>query len=551
MKVWNFTEVIRVNTFITLLLFAANDGLHAQESSYPWFYRVYFRDKGTYATAGYSATDLLSPRAIARRQKASIVVPDIRDIHVDKSYLNEISSLGLTLHTTSKWMNTALFKSASAFDLQQLLDLPFVADVRIVRNPGKKGLNNKLDFELTQDDPPSYDRPLTMVNGTALHNAGFTGKDILIAVLDGGFINADRISSLSNLRARNGIRGTRDFVNNTLAVYNTHNHGTAVLSVLAGDIPGIIRGTSPGADYLLLKTEDPLSEFPCEEDFWAAGAEYADSAGADIISSSLGYFQFDDSALNYKFSDLDGNSAFVTRVADIAAAKGILVVNSAGNERNGSWKYIIFPSDGDSVLSAGAVDGNTLIAGFSSAGPSADRRIKPDNAAMGVSVPVQVVENTTGRANGTSFSCPVLSGMAACLMQAVPSAVNFDIIRVMHSGADRYNSPDSLYGYGIPDMVKALTALKDLYTKIPDQGAIISPNPTFGYFEIIFRDPPGNVTIEIFTLTGKLITRKDFSDYMQRTIFLTDLQKREQGIYLLRISTPSGVTVHKILKLRN
>ena len=551
MKIWNLTEVIRVNTFITLLLFTANDGMHGQVSSYPWFYRVYFRDKGTNTTAGFSATDLLSSRAIVRRQKASITVPDIRDIPVEKSYLNEISSLGLTLHTTSKWMNTALFKSASAFDIQQLLDLPFVYDVKIVRNPGRKSLGNKLDFELSQDHLPPYDRPLTMVNGTALHTAGFTGKDILIAVLDGGFINADRISSLSSLRLRNGIRGTHDFVNNTGFVYNSHNHGTAVLSVLAGDIPGSIRGTSPGADYLLLKTEDSLSEFPCEEDFWAAGAEYADSAGADIISSSLGYFQFDDPAMNYKFTDLDGNSSFVTRAADIAASKGILVVNSAGNERNGTWKYIIFPADGDSVLSAGAVDGNTLIAAFSSAGLSGGQRIKPDNVAMGVSVPVQVSETSTVRANGTSFSCPVLSGMAACLMQAVPAAVNNDIISVMHSGADRYNFPDSLYGYGIPDMIAALTTLKDLYSKIPDQDAVVSPNPTFGYFEIIFHDPPGNVTLEIFTLTGKLITRKDFSDYKQRTMFLTDLQKREQGVYLLRITTPSGVRVHKIIKLRN
>ena len=225
----------------------------------------------------------------------------------------------------------------------------------------------------------------------------------------------------------------------------------------------------------------------------------------DIISSSLGYFHFDDSALNYKITDLDGNTSFVTRAADIAASKGILVVNSAGNERNGTWKYIILPADGDSVLSAGAVDGNTLIAGFSSAGPSADGRIKPDNVTMGVDVPVQIAENSTGRANGTSFSCPVLSGMAACLMQAVPAAVNYDIIRVIHSGADRYNSPDSLYGYGIPDMVKALTKLQDLYIEMPDGDAVVSPNPTFGYFEIIFRDPPGDVTLEIFSVTGKLI----------------------------------------------
>jgi hypothetical protein len=170
---------------------------------------------------------------------------------------------------------------------------------------------------------------------------------------------------------------------------------------------------------------------------------------------------------------------------------------------------------------------------------------------MGVDVPVQVAENSTGRANGTSFSCPVLSGMAACLMQAVPAAVNYDIIRVIHSSADRYNSPDSLYGYGVPDMVKALTKLQDLYLEMPDGDVVVSPNPTFEYFEIIFRDPPGDVTLEIFTVNGKLITRKDFSDYMERTMFLTDLQQREQGIYFLRIRKASGSTVHKIIKLRN
>ena len=211
-----------------------------------------------------------------------------------------------------------------------------------------------------------------MINGYPIHDSGYDGKNVLIAVLDGGFMNADQISSLNGLRNRNGIKATYDFVKKNKTVYNSSTHGTAVLSVLAGNLPGLIEGTAPGADYLLLKTEDVESEFPCEEDFWAAGAEYADSAGADIISSSLGYFNFDDSTLNYKYSDLDGKTAFVTRVADIAASKGILVVNSAGNERNSFWKRIIFPSDGDSVIAVGAVDGNNTISSFSSAGPSAD-----------------------------------------------------------------------------------------------------------------------------------------------------------------------------------
>jgi hypothetical protein len=348
-----------------------------------------------------------------------------------------------------------------------------------------------------------------MINGYQLHDSGYDGKDVLIAILDGGFINADNISSLTDLRLRNGVKTTYDFVKNNKSVYNSSAHGTAVLSVLAGKVPGQIEGTAPGADFLLLKTEDVESEFPCEEDFWAAGAEFADSAGADIISSSLGYFNFDDPTLNYKYSDLDGNTAFVTRVVDIAASKGILVVNSAGNERITAWKRIIFPSDGDSVVAVGAVDGNKIISDFSSAGPSADGRIKPDNVAMGVSVPVQTSDSSIGRSSGTSFSCPILSGMAACLMQAVPRALNSDIIEALHSSADRYNYPDSLYGYGIPDILLVLTKLQNLFLKIPEKGIIVSPNPTTGNFEIIFPSPPEKVTIELISMTGKLIFRQE------------------------------------------
>jgi hypothetical protein len=344
---------------------------------------------------------------------------------------------------------------------------------------------------------------------------------------------------------------TYDFVKKNSAVYNSSSHGTAVLSVLAGEIPGLIEGTAPGADYLLLKTEDVESEFPCEEDFWAAGAEFADSTGADIISSSLGYFNFDDSTLNYKYSDLDGNTAFVTRVADVAASKGILVVNSAGNERNSNWKRIIFPSDGDSVLAVGAVDGNNVISSFSSAGPSADGRIKPDNTAMGVNVPVQISGSDVGRSNGTSFSCPVLSGMAACLMQAVPGSVNNDIIKVLHSSADRYNHPDSLYGYGTPDIVMALVNLQNLYIKVPDEGIVAYPNPTTGNFEIVFSTSPESFTLEIISITGKLIFRKEFADYAGRILQITELQHREQGVYFLRIKNGTSIKVQKIIKLKN
>ena len=552
MKGIKLSRINGVNRAITLLFLSITYSLNGQETTYSYFYRVYFRDKGEIASTNYSAEDLLTSRAILRRQKAGIPVPDFRDVPVDKSYLNRISFLGLKLHTTSKWMNTGLFKSQFAFDIKTLLNLPFVSDVKIVKTPGgKSGYIDKLDFQIVQSDLPPYDRPITMINGYPMHDSGYDGKNVLIAVLDGGFINVDQISSLNSLRIRNGIKSTYDFVKKNRTVYNSSSHGTAVLSVLAGKIPGMIEGTAAGADYLLLKTEDIESEFPCEEDFWAAGAEFADSTGADIISSSLGYYNFDDPSLNYKYSDLNGNTSFVTKVADIASSKGILVVNSAGNERNKDWKHIIFPSDGDSVVAVGAVDGNNFISDFSSAGPSADGRVKPDNVTMGVSVPVQTSENSIGRSNGTSFSCPVLSGMAACLMQAVPGALNSDIIEVLHSSADRYNYPDSLYGYGIPDIVLALVKLQNLLIKVPDEGTLVCPNPTTSNFEIILRTPPENFTIEIISMTGKLIFRKDFTNYAGRTLLITELQHKEQGVYFLRIINGAKINVQKIIKLKN
>lgn len=231
--------------------------------------------------------------------------------------------------------------------------------------------------------------PRLPLNGDMLHKSGLTGLNITIAVLDAGFINADKIEALEPLRKRGGIITTRDFINSSSYVYDYHTHGTSVLSILAGAMPGIINGTAPGAKYMLLRTEDVLSEFPVEEDYWIAAAEYADSAGADIITSSLGYFEFDDPSMDYPFSDMDGDRPFITRGADMASSKGILVVNSAGNERNKAWLRIIAPSDGDSVLCVGAVNHDLTISDFSSAGYSSDGRVKPDMVAPGVLIPLQ------------------------------------------------------------------------------------------------------------------------------------------------------------------
>ncbi|HBE42513.1 MAG TPA: hypothetical protein DDW27_15190 [Bacteroidales bacterium] len=531
-----------------LIFFLSASMLNGQNNSCNYFYRVYFCDKGPDPTI--NAASLLSERAINRRSKAGIDFPDFRDLPVCGDYIDEVRSLGLTLHCCSKWLNTGLFKTFVPFNTDMLLNLPFVKEVRIVKSPAdKSSFTDKLDFSLDQSDVPAYDQHLTMINGHLLHNSGFDGKGILIAVNDGGFLYADEISSLETLRSRKGIKATRDFVSGNKSVYDYHTHGTAVLSVLAGQIGGIIKGTAPGADYMLFRTEDTSDEFPVEEDFWVAAAEYADSAGADIITSSLGYAYFDDPSLNYKFSDMDGNSTFITKAADIAASKGILVFSSAGNERNKTWIRILAPSDGDSVMCIGAVDSYGTISAFSSAGPSADGRIKPDNSVMGVNVIVQVSPVNIGKASGTSFSCPVLSGISACLLQAVPPATNTGIIRAIQGSGHRFNLPDSLYGYGIPDMSVSLKILQDKYLKIPDKPVIIAPNPTTGNLELLFRETPDHIRTEIYTSAGKLIFRRDIDNFTGRYLRITALNNREQGIYFLKITTGTGVHVHKIIKL--
>jgi serine protease AprX len=541
--------------FILLLLmqvfFLTGGNLSGQGTSYNYYYRVYFRNKGDLNPVNYQADALISKKAQKRREKAGIPFPVLSDLPVNPDYLNQVRSKGFTLHCISKWMNTGLFKTVNQADINVLLTLPCVRDVKTVKKPSSKSSSSdKLDLEFKNADLPPYDRPVTMLNGQSLHNSGFDGTGILIAILDGGFLKADLISSLGNLRTRKGIKGTRDIILNNNYVYNYHYHGTAVLSVLAGDLPGTIEGTAPGADFWLIRTEDTSTEFPVEEDYWAAGAELADSLGADIISSSLGYSTFDDASMNYKFSSMDGKTAFVTQAADFAASKGILVVNSAGNERTNTWKRIIAPSDGDSVVAAGAVDGYNLISTFSSAGPSADGRIKPDNAAQGVSVTVQTEETYVSRANGTSFSCPVLSGMCACIMQAVPKALNVNIIDALHKNGDRYNKPDSLYGYGIPDMVGMLKMLQDLFITKTDQTTVLVPNPVVNDFEITFKNAPGSLKVIISNSSGNIIVNKEYREYIGRTIRISDLQNKPQGIYFVKLITSSGTSCHKVIKLK-
>ncbi len=544
----------RVSSALAALFFALAGIVPAKaQQAYPgydelWFYRVWFSDK-TNSVSEYSPEDLLSPAAIARREKFGIPLITESDIPVSSQYIRTLTGAGFRLRCTSKWLNTALFSAAGAKDIDILREYSFIDSIRLVKYPlaPVKGSRSKYGITELQANPEAFD-PRLPLNGNVLHESGFTGRNITIAVLDAGFPNADKIEALEPLRKRGGIIATYDFINDSNFVYDYYHHGTLVLSILAGSLPGIINGTAPGADYLLLRTEDFFSEFPVEEDYWIAAAEYADSAGADIITSSLGYFAFDDPSMNYSFSDMDGDRPFITMGADMAVSKGILVVNSAGNERIKEWRRIIAPSDGDSVLCIGALNHDLSISDFSSAGYSSDGRVKPDMVAPGVLIPVQCEPGVWYSSSGTSFSCPVISGLAASLMQAVPEASPVDLINALHESCDRYSSPDSLYGYGLPDFLKALRLLEDEHTLRPEVTMSIGPNPFTDEILFWFLEPPGSLSVTIAGVDGTTVLKRHFPTFVARSFRIDGLGSLAQGLYLVRIVTDKEKKVFKMIR---
>jgi subtilisin family serine protease len=292
-----------------------------------------------------------------------------------------------------------------------------------------------------------------MLNGIPLHKAGYKGKGMTIAVFDGGFMNVDSIPAFKNVN----IIATRDFVYPPSdCIYEELDHGTEVLSTMAINEPDIFIGTAPEADYILIRTEDGRTESMAEEDFWVAAAEYADSIGADVINSSLGYHGFDKDLGSHQYRDLDGRQAICSRSASMLASKGMILTNSAGNEGNNTWKKINCPSDASDILTVGALTAKRINTLFSSVGPSADGRVKPDVMSLGAHAAVISGAGKHTYANGTSFASPITCGMVACLWQALPQKTALEIMDLIRSSSDRFDYPDNVFGYGIPDFWKAL-----------------------------------------------------------------------------------------------
>jgi hypothetical protein len=376
---------------------------------------------------------------------------------------------------------------------------------------------------------------------------------MMIAVLDAGFYHVDQIPAFDSLWLNNRILGTRDFSipGNNVFGETMHTHGTSVLSTMGANLPGEMVGTAPDASFWLVRTEVGETESLVEEYNWAGGAEFADSLGVDVINSSLGYTTFDNPIYNHTYHDMDGNTTPVTRAADLATSRGILVVNSAGNEGGSSWQYIGAPADGDSVFSIGAVDAFGNYALFSSTGPTYDGRTKPDVTAQGQGTTVIAGWGGVVQGSGTSFSSPVTAGALACLIQSQPSFSAEQIRNAVRNTASRAANPDSLYGWGIPNLMNARTFLSTT-----DSGPV--PHEQFTLFPVPFTGTPtltnnlkvsSTARVEILSVTGELIGSKVIGFQALASIGLNEFAGFPSGIYFLRISTGTSRQVIRAVKI--
>lgn len=531
--------------------------------AYPMFtcaqgrFAVQFTDKSASPFSISSPLDFLSQRAIDRRISQGISI-DQYDIPVNPSYLNGIVSAGGSIRASSRWLNAAVIDVPGAVELAAIQALPYVMSIRPAGAVFPGNMPDKFVQEpLVKNDVAPLHRntapipygfsanQIQQIGLHMLHNGGFTGAGVRIAVIDAGFLDLPLMRCLDSIRLQGRILSTYDFVDNESDVYDDHYHGAAVLSCIASNIPDTLIGTAPHADYMLLRSEDAGSETIAEEFYWAAAAEYADSAGADILSTSLGYTTFDDSTQNHSYADMDGNTTPITIASDVAASRGLIVVNSAGNEGNSPWNYISAPADADSILSIGAVDANGNYASFSGNGPTFDGRVKPDIAACGAATWLvsPFSNNQPVQGNGTSFSAPLIAGAMACLRQAYPALHSQQLISAIKSSASQSNSPDTLLGFGIPNFAFASMLLSvSEETSITADQILVFPNPAFmsEAVELKLTAAPttGTLQFRMYDALGRSVystTASSESRDRTASIFVPAHTVKSAGLYFLEI----------------
>ena len=553
---------------IILLLLCSiffHDFSNAQTTSAEYW--IVFKDKNESPFSLKNPLAYLSQKAVDRRNKQNIPV-SINDFPVNPNYVNEIRAMGAVIINQSKWFNAITISVADTGKINSVKLLTYVNSVKRTEKSGSKRKYSKYEVEENtalvfneKSGGPKLNHLLNygisysqanQIGADCLHDLGYLGQGITIAVLDAGFFDVDSLPAFDSLRLNNQLLGTRDFVTGDTMVYEDFPHGMNVLSCMVGNLPGKLVGTAPKAKYWLLRTEDAFTETLSEEINWLIGAEFADSVGADIINSSLGYNYFDNPADNHSYSDLDGNTTIITKAADLAASKGILVVSSAGNSGGAPWYKIVAPADADSILTVGAVDSAGFIASLSSRGPTFDGRIKPNTVARGLQAVIAANTGDITMQSGTSFSSPITAGAVACLWQANPTATNMEIIYAIQQSADQSSSPDSIRGYGIPNFCIAHNLLTGIDNPVVDIDKFnVYPNPFKDNLNITFYSSKSQtIDIELYDISGRLIFKKQekMSAGASKIVNISEIKSVSKGIYIVRLFTPDESYFKKIIK---
>jgi subtilisin family serine protease len=523
--------------------------IHAQFTRYV----VKLKNKGGNPFSLSIPSAYLSQRAIDRRTRYGIAI-DSTDLPVTPSYITQIRNVpNVTVLNISKWHNSVAIQISDPNAITTINGLSFVQSVAPIAARTQNANNGK--FNLTEQPyiPSQRSTAITadffnygsgslaeinLHKGQFLHNIGLRGQGMVIALLDGGFFNYTTLDAMDSIIINNQVLDTWDFYSNNTTVSDDHPHGMQCLSTIAANIPGQFIGKAPKANFLLYRTEDTNSEYPIEEFNMVCGMERADSAGADVISASLGYSEFDDASFNHTYAQMNGSTTIAAIGADLAAKKGILFVNAAGNEGSNAWHYIITPADADSVLAVGAVSTSGAVGSFSSYGPSSDGQVKPDVASVGVGAMVQSTSNTVVTGSGTSFACPNMAGLSSILWQGFPEVSNMRIVRALREAGSIAASPNDRIGYGIPDL-KA--AFGKLLTEFATSSSTINGCRVFvnwtskdvGAMKYeIERKAPGEIN---FSKVGELVPTAGVSLATHSYEFINTLTTGASGSFLYRI----------------
>ena len=518
-------------------------------------YFVRFSDKNNTPYSLNAPLKFLSQRSLDRRAKHAAPLT-AEDLPVNPSYVDSLRAKGARIMFTSRWFNAATVAVDTDIVMIEIAKLPFVKGYEKVyrkKTPNTKTIDNDNEL-LRRTNYGTSSKQITMLNGDYLHQKGFKGQGELIAVLDGGFYRVDKLEAFSYLRDNHRILAMHNFVTGKDSVYNDATHGMMVLSSMGGQLSGKLVGTAPEASYILLESENTSSEYPIEEDAWVAAAEFADSAGADVINSSLGYTKFDDPTMSHTYADMNGHTNRSSVGANIAFSKGILVVCSAGNDGANSWHYISSPADGDSVLAVGAVDDMEKAASFSSYGPSFDGDVKPNVAAMGVeTVVASTTDGETTTVSGTSLSSPILCGVATSLMSAFPDKTNNEIKNVIQKSAHLYPNSDPQMGYGIPDFKLAYEMLSLTKNEKSDDFKLLElyPNPYSNDVIIsLYTKNESKIFITMYDNLGRTIFHKEYTSSKNNVdkMSLGVTPDLNPGVYTLLINSNNWTLKKKLVK---